>query len=174
MTAILAARTPAEQRAAFERIIAPLFDSQVDPLPVANRRCRFTRWAFRRRNMTSWSRPRTAIRSRCCANAWNGWPATFPIRENYFAWQAFGRGYDVENREAVPAYLREDIYEVIRTRTDQVEVHHASLTDFLKEQPAQSLHRYVLLDAQDWMNAATARRAVGARSTAPRMRAMPA
>jgi S-adenosylmethionine-diacylglycerol 3-amino-3-carboxypropyl transferase len=76
----------------------------------------------------------------------------FPIHQNYFAWQAFGRGYDVENREAVPAYLQRDTYDIIRTRTDKVEVHHASLTDFLREQPAQSMHRYVLLDAQDWMN----------------------
>lgn len=30
-------------------------------------------------------------------------------------------------------------------------MHHASLIDFLKAQPAQTLHRYVLLDAQDWM-----------------------
>jgi len=30
---------------------------------------------------------------------------------------------------------------------------HASMTDFLSQQPARSLHRYVLLDAQDWMNA---------------------
>ena len=76
----------------------------------------------------------------------------FPINENYFAWQAFGRGYDVEHREAVPDYLRRDIYDVIRTRTDKVEVHHASLTDFLQAQPPHSLNRYVLLDAQDWMN----------------------
>ncbi len=33
-----------------------------------------------------------------------------------------------------------------------MEVHHASLTDFLGQQPAHSMHRYVLLDAQDWMN----------------------
>jgi S-adenosylmethionine-diacylglycerol 3-amino-3-carboxypropyl transferase len=32
-----------------------------------------------------------------------------------------------------------------------VAVHHASLIDFLAKQPAQSLHRFVLLDAQDWM-----------------------
>lgn len=77
----------------------------------------------------------------------------FPIHDNYFAWQAFGRGYDVEKRAAVPAYLRRDTYEIIRKRADRVEVHHASLTDFLREQPAQSMNRYVLLDAQDWMNA---------------------
>jgi S-adenosylmethionine-diacylglycerol 3-amino-3-carboxypropyl transferase len=27
------------------------------------------------------------------------------------------------------------------------------MTDFLARQPARSLHRYVLLDAQDWMSA---------------------
>ena len=30
----------------------------------------------------------------------------FPIKDNYFAWQAFGRGYDLERREAVPDYLQ--------------------------------------------------------------------
>ncbi len=76
----------------------------------------------------------------------------FPIQENYFAWQAFGRGYDVEHREAVPAYLQRETYDFIRTRINKVEVHHASLTDFLEAQAPGSLHRYVLLDAQDWMN----------------------
>jgi S-adenosylmethionine-diacylglycerol 3-amino-3-carboxypropyl transferase len=44
--------------------------------------------------------------------------------------------------------LRRETYDVIRARTDRVTVHHASLIDFLKE---QSLRRFVLLDAQDWM-----------------------
>ena len=34
----------------------------------------------------------------------------FPIQDNYFAWQAFGRGYDLERREAVPAYLQAENY----------------------------------------------------------------
>jgi S-adenosylmethionine-diacylglycerol 3-amino-3-carboxypropyl transferase len=76
----------------------------------------------------------------------------FPIHENYFAWQAFGRGYDIKHRAAVPAYLQRETYEFIRTRTDKVEVHHAALTEFLAQQPAHAMHRYVLLDAQDWMN----------------------
>jgi len=149
---ILSARTPAEQRAAFEHTIAPLFDyksiqflskspislyalgippAQYDELVSAN-------------NGSAIAALRERVERLAC---------DFPIRENYFAWQAFGRGYDVENREAIPAYLRREIYDVIRTRTDRVEVHHASLTDFLSQQPAQSMHRYVLLDAQDWMNA---------------------
>ena len=77
----------------------------------------------------------------------------FPIADNYFAWQAFSRGYDIEGRTAVPPYLREENYEAIKGRAKSVEVHHASMTDFLAEQPARSLHRYVLLDAQDWMTA---------------------
>ena len=31
-------------------------------------------------------------------------------------------------------------------------VHHANLMDVLGKKPAQSVDRYVLLDAQDWMN----------------------
>ena len=38
----------------------------------------------------------------------------FPISENYFAWQAFGRGYDTGARLAVPPYLREENYAAIR------------------------------------------------------------
>jgi S-adenosylmethionine-diacylglycerol 3-amino-3-carboxypropyl transferase len=75
----------------------------------------------------------------------------FPVADNYFAWQAFTRGYDVEKRQAVPAYLRRDVYDVIRTRTDRVQIHHASLTDFLKTQQPGTIDRFVLLDAQDWM-----------------------
>lgn len=148
---ILSARTAAEQRSAFEQTIAPLFDyksvkllskspislyalgippAQYDELVSAN-------------NGNAIAALRERVERLAC---------DFPIRDNYFAWQAFGRGYDVENREAIPAYLRRDIYDVIRTRTDRVAVHHASLTDFLSQQPAQSIHRYVLLDAQDWMN----------------------
>ena len=80
------------------------------------------------------SRP-TAMPIASCAQRVEKLACDFPINENYFAWQAFARGYDVENREAVPAYLRADTYDVIRTRTNRVEVHHASLIDFLKTQP---------------------------------------
>ena len=149
---ILSARTPAEQRVAFEKTIAPLFDyksiqflskspislyalgippAQYDELASAN-------------NGSTIAALRERVERLAC---------DFPIRENYFAWQAFSRTYDVENREAIPAYLRREVYDAIRPRTDKVAVYHASLTDFLSQQPAQSMHRYVLLDAQDWMNA---------------------
>jgi S-adenosylmethionine-diacylglycerol 3-amino-3-carboxypropyl transferase len=77
----------------------------------------------------------------------------FPMRDNYFAWQAFGRSYDLDHREAVPAYLQRENYDVLKARLGQVSVHHDSLVDYLRRQPAQSLHRFVLLDSQDWMSA---------------------
>ena len=146
---ILAARTPQEQRRLFERHIAPLFDYKSIKLlsksPVSLYALGIPPAQYD--ELVAAGDPVSVLRERVERLA-----CDFPINENYFAWQAFGRGYDVENREAVPDYLRRATYDVIRTRTDKVEVHHASLTDFLKDQPPQSLHRYVLLDAQDWMN----------------------
>lgn len=146
---ILAARTPEEQRRLFERDIAPLFDYKSIKLlsksPVSLYALGIPPAQYD--ELVASGDPVSVLRERVERLA-----CDFPIQENYFAWQAFGRGYDVEHREAVPAYLQRETYDVIRTRIDKVEVHHASLTDFLEAQAPGSLHRYVLLDAQDWMN----------------------
>jgi len=146
---ILAARTPEEQRRLFERDIAPLFDYKSIKLlsksPVSLYALGIPPAQYD--ELVAAGDPVAVLRERVERLA-----CDFPIQENYFAWQAFGRGYDVEHREAVPAYLQRETYDFIRTRTNKVEVHHASLTDFLEAQAPQSLHRYVLLDAQDWMN----------------------
>lgn len=76
----------------------------------------------------------------------------FPLEDNYFAWQAFGRRYDREHRRAVPRYLQEAHFETLRQTIDRVEVTQASITARLADEPALSLDRYVLLDAQDWMD----------------------
>jgi len=149
---MLDAKTPAEQRAAFDRLIAPLFNnrsirllskSPVSLYALGIPPAQYDELVGQGGNVM------TVLRERVERLA-----CDFPIHENYFAWQAFGRSYDTTNREAVPAYLRRDVYEAIKGHTDSVEVHHASLTDFLKRQDAHSLHRYVLLDSQDWMNPA--------------------
>jgi S-adenosylmethionine-diacylglycerol 3-amino-3-carboxypropyl transferase len=75
----------------------------------------------------------------------------FDIRENYFAWQAFGRGYGKQPDAPVPPYLEKSNYAAVVDRVDRVDVRHVNLVDHLRQQPAQSLDRYVLLDAQDWM-----------------------
>ena len=150
---ILSARTPAEQRSAFERTIAPLFDVKsvrlLSKSPVSLYALGIPPAQYDELVAGTNGNAIAVVRVRVERLA-----GDFPIQENYFAWQAFGRGDDVEHREAVPAYLRRGTYDLIRTRTDKVEVHHASLTDFLRDQPAHSMHRYVLLDAQDWMNPA--------------------
>ena len=149
---MLEARTPAEQRAAFERLIAPLFDypsvrllskSPVSLYALGIPPAQYDELVGSGGNAIAVLRER--VERLAC---------DFPFRENYFAWQAFGRGYDLMRREAVPAYLQQDTYQTIRTRTGRVEVHHASLTDFLRRRDAHSLHRFVLLDSQDWMSPA--------------------
>ena len=39
----------------------------------------------------------------------------------------------------------------MRARADRVEIRHTNYADYLESMPAQSLDRYILLDAQDWM-----------------------
>ena len=75
----------------------------------------------------------------------------FPLDDNYFAWQAFGRRYDHEGRRALPDYLKPEHYETIKSMVDRVETHVASLSDQLSLEKPGSLNGFVLLDSQDWM-----------------------
>ncbi|MDQ0454776.1 DUF3419 family protein [Rhizobium paknamense] len=75
----------------------------------------------------------------------------FPMRENYFAWQAFARRYPRAHEGALPDYLKPDYYHAIRDNAERVSVHHASFTELLAGKDAASIDRFVLLDAQDWM-----------------------
>lgn len=75
----------------------------------------------------------------------------FDISENYFAWQAFGRGYGKLPNAPVPPYLEADNYRAVVDRVGRVTVRHVNMIDHLRHQPAATLDRYVLLDAQDWM-----------------------
>ena len=75
----------------------------------------------------------------------------FPLRDNYFAWQAFVRRYPDKDEGCLPTYLLPENYLAIRDNVDRVAVHHASFTELLAQKPVASVDRYVLLDAQDWM-----------------------
>ncbi|WP_019557173.1 DUF3419 family protein [Thiomicrorhabdus arctica] len=77
----------------------------------------------------------------------------FPLKDNYFAWQAFNRSYDIVHREAVPRYLKTNQFNTLQLEQDKVHVFHQSMTERLKAMPAQSLNAYLFLDAQDWMDA---------------------
>ncbi len=75
----------------------------------------------------------------------------FPLRDNYYAWQAFGRGYETHEAASLPPYLQAKNFEAMRERINRIEVKHISLLDELAARPLASLDRYILLDAQDWM-----------------------
>ncbi len=77
----------------------------------------------------------------------------FPLKGNYFAWQAFNRSYDIVHREAVPRYLKTDQFDTLQLEEHKVDVFHQSMTERLKAMPAKSLNAYLFLDAQDWMDA---------------------
>jgi S-adenosylmethionine-diacylglycerol 3-amino-3-carboxypropyl transferase len=85
----------------------------------------------------------------------------FDIKDNYFASQAFGRGYAKGPGASVPPYLEPASFEAVRSGAERVEVHHVAYTDLLARQPDASLDRYVLLDAQDWMDDAALTRLWG-------------
>lgn len=75
----------------------------------------------------------------------------FPLRENYFAWQAFGRAYAPGASGPLPPYLQEKQFARLRNLASRVSVTQIALTDALAALPARSVDRFVLLDAQDWM-----------------------
>lgn len=79
----------------------------------------------------------------------------FDLKDNYFAWQAFNRAYAKDPDASVPPYLEARHFPLIKARAERVEINHMSFTQLLLREPDQSLDRYVLLDAQDWMDDAT-------------------
>lgn len=75
----------------------------------------------------------------------------FPVNDNYFAWQAFGRGYGRTQEAPLPPYLQAEHLPVVRERLDRLDLRHANFTQILAGSPTASFDRYILLDAQDWM-----------------------
>jgi S-adenosylmethionine-diacylglycerol 3-amino-3-carboxypropyl transferase len=75
----------------------------------------------------------------------------FDIKDNFYAWQAFGRGYGKHDDAPLPPYLQAAHYGEVHARAERVEIRHQNYADYLETMPAQSLDRYILLDAQDWM-----------------------
>jgi S-adenosylmethionine-diacylglycerol 3-amino-3-carboxypropyl transferase len=76
----------------------------------------------------------------------------FDLKDNYFAWQAFGRSYATQGEGPCPPYLEKANFMAVKARANRVEVVHDNMIRFLSGEPAESLDRYILLDAQDWMD----------------------
>jgi S-adenosylmethionine-diacylglycerol 3-amino-3-carboxypropyl transferase len=151
LDAVLDAQTMDQQRFAFEREIAPLFEK------------RFVRWLARRpAALYGLGIPPAQYRA-LAADGPGGiadvlkrrverLACDFPVHDNYFAWQAFGRCYAAASDRSLPPYLQREHFEALRARATRVRIRHGSLTDALAAEPAKSLDAFVLLDAQDWMN----------------------
>lgn len=149
---IITAKTMQEQGEIFDRTLGPIFDKPfvkwLCSMPPSLYGLGIPPSQFDELNKSAHGDMASLLKARLRRLA-----CDFPIEDNYFAWQAFGRGYDRENKRAVPRYLSEDNYNKIKLLADKVEVHHTSITEFLQSQPQASLDCYVFLDAQDWMNA---------------------
>ena len=148
---LLNARTHEEQVRLFNEHLAPLFDKRFIKLlcsmPVSLYGLGIPPAQFDALSDDAKGDMATLLKDRLRRLA-----CDYDITENYFAWQAFGRGYDRLNRRAVPRYLKRDNFEMLKDQVKKVHMHHLSLTDYLATQGPGSFDRYVFLDAQDWMN----------------------
>lgn len=153
--AILNASGREEQRQIFNDYYAPVFDR------------RFVRWMIRQPaslyglgippaqytalaggdNVTNVDAMAHVLRTRLEKLICN-----FDIKDNYFAWQAFSRGYENVPSASVPPYLEKRNFESVRCGSNRVDIRHQSVTQFLRSSGRSSVDCVVLLDAQDWMN----------------------
>ena len=141
--------TLGEQRTFFNREIAPLFDKRSTRFLTSLRASLFGLGIPPSQyDALSEGKPMAEVlRQRLEKLA-----CEFPMSENYFAWQAFNRAYAPLASGPLPPYLQQANFEALRKRADRVKMLHASLTDTIAAMLKGSAHRFVLLDAQDWMN----------------------
>jgi S-adenosylmethionine-diacylglycerol 3-amino-3-carboxypropyl transferase len=146
---VLEASTLEEQREVFERELAPVFEK------------RFIRWLTDQpaslfglgippaqfAHLAGDERMAEVLRRRLEKLA-----CDFAVKDNYFAWQAFGRGYDRSESAPLPPYLQRANWEVMKERVERLEVTRANMVDWIGAREEASMDRFVLLDAQDWMN----------------------
>jgi S-adenosylmethionine-diacylglycerol 3-amino-3-carboxypropyl transferase len=146
---LLTARNLAEQREIYERELKPLFEK---PLVRALLNQRSSLFGLgippAQYDALCGSRPmHEVVEERLQRLA-----CDFDLKDNYFAWQAFARRYAPEG--PLPPYLQRSHYERVRSRAHRIQMRNVSFTDELRNRPAASLDRYILLDAQDWMTPA--------------------
>ncbi|MCR9180929.1 MAG: DUF3419 family protein [Erythrobacteraceae bacterium] len=146
---VLEAQTLEEQRDVFERELAPVFDKA------------FIRWLTDQpaslfglgippaqfEHLAGDQRMAEVLRRRLEKLA-----CDFAVKDNYFAWQAFGRGYSRAEGAPLPPYLQRANWDAMKDRVDRLDVTRANMADWIGAREEASMDRFVLLDAQDWMN----------------------
>ncbi len=149
-------RSMEEQRSYFDTVLAPLFDK------------RMIRWVTSKK-MSLYGLGIPPAQYEALASSGDGDMAKvlkqrlerlacgFDLKDNYFAWQAFSRGYAPETDGSsgpagpLPPYLRPEHFQTIRERAGRVSVQNRNFVERLQEEEDGSMDAYVLLDAQDWM-----------------------
>lgn len=148
---MLEAKNLQEQSALFERHIAPVFETRLfkwitrQPVALYSLGIPPSQFEELKRDASQGLHALFKERMRHLA-------CDFPLQENCFAQQAFGRSYDTKQQAGLPMYLQRSHFDSLRRNIDRVHPHHTTLTDFLRQQPRASMHAYVFLDAQDWMD----------------------
>jgi S-adenosylmethionine-diacylglycerol 3-amino-3-carboxypropyl transferase len=148
---MLEAKSLAEQKALFERHLAPIFQRRligwVMRQPASLYGLGIPPAQYRALSSDSPAGIGDVLRQRLERLA-----CGFDLKSNYFAWQAFGRRYAKGPDAALPPYLLSENFESVRSRVDRIDYRQGSITTLLADSPAQSFDCFVLLDAQDWMN----------------------
>lgn len=151
---LLEANSLAEQRAIFDRELAPLFEKRV------------VKWLVDQpMSLYGLGIPPAQYKALAASGGGNikqvllerleRLACDFEIEDNYFAHQAFGRRYGEGKDAPLPPYLKPENFGKVRAGAARVNINLVNMIDFLKAKPAASYDRYVLLDAQDWMNDTT-------------------
>ncbi len=148
---ILEARSIEEQREIFAREVAPAFDHPVLRWITSNRASLFGLGIPPVQYDAlsgGGARPMAEVLKERAERLATG----FDLKDNYFAWQAFGRSYAAQGEGPCPPYLEKSNFMAIKARANRVNVVHDNMIRFLSGESAESLDRYILLDAQDWMD----------------------
>jgi S-adenosylmethionine-diacylglycerol 3-amino-3-carboxypropyl transferase len=148
---LMAARDIEEQRRIFDAEISPLFDSKLIRWLTSRKSSLFGLGIPPQQYEELVREAETAQMADVLRQRLEKLACGFPINENYFAWQAFSRRYPAPHEGQLPLYLQQENYIRIKQNVRRVQVHHKSFTELLAQKPGQSVDRYVLLDAQDWM-----------------------
>ena len=150
ITELTQARSMREQRRFFDERIAPLFDKPLIRWTTARKSSLFGLGIPPRQYEELAKSSETGTLAPVLRQRLEKLACQFPLHENYFAWQAFARRYPDDG--PMPTYLQFEAFPAIRANAGRATVHHANFTELLAGKPAESVDRYVLLDAQDWMN----------------------
>ncbi|MET3601569.1 DUF3419 family protein [Martelella mangrovi] len=141
-----------EQRRFFQEKIAPLFDKPLIRWTTSRKSSLFGLGIPPRQYEELASASTDGTLASVLCHRLEKLACHFSLKDNYFAWQAFARSYPSDGAGPLPTYLQAQAFPMIRDNAGRATVHHTSVTELLCEKPAASVDRYVLLDAQDWMN----------------------